>query len=61
MNDQTITKPLLVDIPAAKRLLGGICTATIYRLFETGKLEKRKVGHKTCVTLASIEALANVV
>jgi Helix-turn-helix domain len=57
MNDQ-ITKPLLVDIATAKRLLG-ISHATVYRCFEDGKLEKRKIGAKTLITMASIERVAS--
>jgi hypothetical protein len=57
MNDQNI-KPLLVDIATAKRLLG-ISHATVYRCFETGRLERRKIGAKTLITLASVERVAS--
>lgn len=57
-----MTEPLAVSVEEAKRQLGGISTATIYRLMAKpdGGLEKRKVGGRTLITLASIKALLRV-
>lgn len=53
-----MTEPLGVSVEDAKRHLGGISTATVYRLFGRNPgLEKRKVGGRTIVTMASIRAL----
>jgi hypothetical protein len=54
-----MTEPLAVSVEEAKRHLGGISTATVYRLMarSIGGLEKRKVGGRTLITFASIRAL----
>lgn len=52
-------KPLCINVEDAKRHLGGISTATLYRLMARGKLEKRKIGSRTLITMASVEALLN--
>lgn len=53
-----MTEPLAVSVSEAKRQLGDISTATIYRLFDRpGGLDKRKVGGRTLITMASIKAL----
>ena len=56
-----MTEPLAVSVEEAKRHLGGISTATIYRLMSKheGGLEKRKVGSRTLITWASVKALLN--
>lgn len=51
-------EPLAVSVEEAKRHLGGISTATVYRLFaKKGGLEKKKVGGRTLITWASVKAL----
>jgi hypothetical protein len=50
-------EPLTVPVEDAKRHLGGVSTATVYRLMDRGQLEKRKVGARTVITMASIKAL----
>lgn len=52
-------EPLAVSVEEAKRHLGGISTATVYRLMAKpdGGLEKKKVGSRTLITWASIKAL----
>jgi hypothetical protein len=52
-----MTDPLGVSVEEAKRHLGGVSTATVYRLMDAKKLEKRKVGNRTIITMASIKAL----
>lgn len=54
-----MTEPLAVSVEEAKRHLGDISTATVYRLLakEEGGLEKKKVGSRTLITWASIKAL----
>jgi hypothetical protein len=52
-----MTEPLGVSVEDAKRHLGNVSTATIYRLFDRDKLEKRKIGGRTVVTMSSIRAL----
>jgi hypothetical protein len=56
-----MTEPLGVSVEEAKRQLGGVSTATVYRLMKKeGGLEKRKVGSRTVITMASIKALLAV-
>jgi hypothetical protein len=55
-----MTEPLGVSVAEAKRHLGDCSTATVYRLMARHKLEKRKVGNRTIITMASIKALLNV-
>lgn len=52
-----MTEPLGVSVKEAKRHLGGISTATVYRLMDRKLLEKRKVGSRTVITMDSIKAL----
>jgi hypothetical protein len=52
-----MTEPLAVSVPEAKRHLGDCSTATVYRLMDRGALEKRKLGGRTLITMASIKAL----
>lgn len=52
-----MTEPLAVSVEEAKRHLGDISTATIYRFMSSNKLEKRKIGGRTVITWASIKAL----
>ena len=53
-------KPIALSIPEAGKLLGGDMSppsrATIYRMIGCGDLEAFKIGSRTFVTLASIEA-----
>ncbi len=57
-----MTEPLGVSVEEAKRQLGGVSTATVYRLMSATppKLEKRKVGNRTIITMESIKALLRV-
>ena len=52
-----MTEPLAVSVEEAKRHLGGCSTATIYRAMADNRLEKRKFGSRTLITMASIKAL----
>lgn len=52
-----MNEPLGVSVEEAKRHLGGLSTATVYRLMGANKLEKRKIGRRTVITMASIQAL----
>jgi len=52
-----MTEPLGVSVAEAKRHLGDCSTATIYRLMDRGALDKRKVGNRTIITMASIKSL----
>lgn len=52
-----MTEPLAVSVPEAKRHLGDLSTATVYRMFERGQLQKLKVGGRTLVSMESIKAL----
>jgi excisionase family DNA binding protein len=46
----------LYPIKEAERILG-VSRAHVYRLIGAGKLDARKIGNKTVITAASIEAL----
>lgn len=50
-------EPLAVSVAEAKRQLGGLSTATIYRLIDRGSLERRKVGSRSLITMRSIRSL----
>lgn len=52
-----MTEPLAVSVSEAKRHLGDCSTATIYRMMDRGSLQKRKLGGRTLITMASIKAL----
>ena len=54
-----MTEPLGVSVEEAKRHLGGVSTATVYRLMakKEGGLAKRKVGGRTIILMESIKAL----
>ena len=52
-----MTEPLGVSVEEAKRQLGGISTATVYRLMDANKLTKRKVGGRTIILMDSIKSL----
>lgn len=49
-------KPLLLSIPSARRLLGGIGTTKIYQLLNRGDLEALFIDHKRLITMASVDA-----
>lgn len=55
-------KPIGLSIPDTGKYLGGdkkpLSRATIYRKISTKELEAFKIGARTFVTVASIEALA---
>lgn len=51
------SRPLLVTIPEAARLLG-VGRTTVYVLLGTGRLIGTSIGRRRLVTMASIEALA---
>lgn len=50
--------PLLVNTTTAREMLGDIGKTKLFELLRNGKLERRKVGRKTLVTLTSIQVLA---
>jgi len=52
-----MTEPLGVSVAEAKRHLGDVSTATVYRLMDRKLLDKRKVGNRTVITMASIKSL----
>ena len=52
-----MSEPIAVSVADAKHHLGGISTATVYRLIDDNKLVRRKIGARTVITMASIRAL----
>lgn len=54
-------KPVGLSIPDACIALGGerqpLSRSTIYNLINGGKLERRKIGRRSLITVESIEAL----
>ncbi len=55
-----MNEPLGVSVEEAKRHLGGISTATVYRLMDRKVLVRRKIGNRTVILMDSIKALLNV-
>ena len=55
-------KPIALSIPETGKVLGGegdpLSRNTIYQMIGRGELEAFKLGARTMVTLASIEAVA---
>ena len=51
-----MTVPLAVPIPEACRLLG-VGRSTLYLLFNTGKLTRRKLGKRTLILVEELDAL----
>jgi excisionase family DNA binding protein len=51
-------EPLLVTVAQAQRLLG-VCKTTIYSLITAKKLERRRLGRATRITMRSIQAVAS--
>ncbi len=49
-------KPMAMTVEQAART-AGVSRSTIYRLFDSGQLEKRKVRNRTVILTASLEAL----
>lgn len=54
--DHTI-EPLAVSVTDARRHLGGISAAGVYRLIGRKKLDKRRIAGRTVITMASIREL----
>lgn len=54
-----MTEPIGVSVEETKRHLGGVSTATVYRLMAAERLSKRKVGGRTIILMDSIKALLN--
>ncbi|WP_258307181.1 helix-turn-helix domain-containing protein [Gordonia paraffinivorans] len=50
---------LIVPIPEACEMLGGISRALAYQLIDAGALERVNIGRRAFITRASIEALAS--
>jgi hypothetical protein len=48
----------LYPLPEGRVLLGGISTATIYRLAAAGKLKLTKIGDRSFISDAEIERLS---
>lgn len=46
---------LLVAVPKARAVLGGIGHTTIYELFKTGQLQRVNIGRRAFVTAKSLE------
>ena len=51
-------KALALTIPQAGAALGGLSRATLYRMIGRGDIEAFKLGGRTLVTVASVEACA---
>lgn len=51
-----MTEPITVTV-AQIRELTGLSTSTIYRLFDNGKLTRRKLGGKTLVLMSDLKEL----
>lgn len=51
-------EPLLVDTTTARAALGNMGKTMFFELLNSGVLERRKLGRKTLVTVASIRAFA---
>jgi excisionase family DNA binding protein len=49
-------KPITVTVPTARQITG-LSNTTVYQLIKQKKLEVRKIGTRTLITYASIEAL----
>lgn len=49
--------PELVNIPDTLRQCGGISRTKVYGLFESGELQRVKLGRRTFVTQSSIDRL----
>lgn len=54
------TEPLLANTDTARSMLGNIGKTKLFELLREGKLERVKLGGKTCITIASIRAVANL-
>lgn len=52
-------QPVLVDTETARHMLGNIGKTKLFELFNEGKLERRKLGKKTLIPVASIHAFAS--
>jgi excisionase family DNA binding protein len=50
------SKPLLIPIPTACNMLGGITRPTVYNLINAGELHRVKIGKRAFITSASIDA-----
>jgi hypothetical protein len=55
ITDQPELKPFAVQIPVARKLLGGKCKTGIYEAIARGELDAVKDGKRTLITTASIE------
>lgn len=51
-------EPILVDTSTARDMLGKIGKTKLFELLRDGKLERRKCGSKTLVTLQSVQIFA---
>lgn len=47
---------MLQPIPEVRRMLGGISRGKLYELIDEGHLRRVKVGSRTFITTASIDA-----
>ncbi len=52
-------EPVFVDTVTARAMLGGIGKTKLFELLNSGLLERRKLGRKTLIPMASIRALAD--
>ncbi|VEG40279.1 Uncharacterised protein [Mycolicibacterium flavescens] len=51
--------PLLVPVPEARAILGGIGHTTIYELFKSHQLTRVNIGRRAFVTAQSLEDYVN--
>ncbi len=55
----SIPSQLLVPVPDARAILGGIGHTTIYELFKDGSLTRVNIGRRAFVTAKSLEGYVN--
>jgi hypothetical protein len=60
-HEQTHSKPLtreqwLLSLPQAQSALGGIGLTLLYKLIDTGSVQRVKIGRRAFVTQASVDA-----
>ena len=49
-------EPITVTVSQAREL-SGLSTSTIYRLFDSGKLKRRKLGGKTLILMSELRQM----
>jgi excisionase family DNA binding protein len=56
MSTQQMEAPILISQPEAARLLGGVDRTTIWRMVKHGDLIRVRIGSRSLITRASVEA-----